>query len=87
MWAKRVWLFFRYTRWILWLGFLGLSAEFVIHRPQNLDSFGHLLPTTELLMFALPVTAVFIGCLELMLREKAGISRSGHKSGSTASKG
>jgi hypothetical protein len=21
MWAKRAWLFFRYTRWILWLGF------------------------------------------------------------------
>jgi hypothetical protein len=72
---KRLWLFLRYTRWLLWLAFLGLSAEFVIHREQHLDTFGHLIPTTEVWMLSLPLAAVFVGCLESMVREKAGITR------------
>ena len=72
--SKRLWLLLRYTRWLIWLAFLGLSAEFVIHREQHLV-FGRLLRTTELWMFALPLAAIAIGCLELLIREKAGITR------------
>ena len=71
---KSLWLFLRYTRWLIWLAFLGLSVEFVIHREQHLV-FGHLVRTTELWMFALPLAAIAIGCLELLVREKAGITR------------
>ena len=76
MWEKRFWLFLRYTRWLLWLAFLGYCLEFVIHREQHLNSFGQLLLTSEFWMFSLPLAAVFAGCLELMMREKAGITRS-----------
>ena len=72
---KRLWQLLRFTRWLLSLAFLWLSVEFVIHRQQHLDSFGHLIPTTKALMFALPLAAVAIGCLQLMVREKAGITR------------
>jgi hypothetical protein len=72
---KSLWLFLRYTRWLVWLAFLGRSVEFVIHRQQHLDPFGRLVRTTELWMFALPLAAISIGCLELLVREKAGITR------------
>ena len=75
MWAKRLWLFFRYTRWLLWLATIGYSIEFMIHRSQHLDPFGRLYLTTELWMYLLPLSAIFVGCFELMMREKAGISK------------
>jgi len=75
MWAKRLWLFFRYSRWLLWLATIGYSIEFMIHRSQHLDPFGRLYLTTEVWMYLLPLAAIFIGCFELMMREKAGISR------------
>jgi hypothetical protein len=40
-----------------------------------MDAFGRLYLTTEALMFALPVAAVFAGCFELMMRDRAGITR------------
>jgi hypothetical protein len=40
-----------------------------------MDEFGRLYLTTELLMFLLPVAAVFVGFLELMARDRAGITR------------
>jgi len=75
MWAKRLWLFFRYTRWLLWLATIGYSIEFMIYRSQHLDPFGRLYLTTELWMYLLPLSAIFVGCFELMMREKAGISK------------
>lgn len=72
---KRLWQLMRYTRWLLWLAFLGLSLEFVIHRQQHLDHFGRLTLTTEEWMFGLPLAAVFVGFLELLVREKGGITR------------
>jgi hypothetical protein len=73
MWAKYLWLFFRYTRWLLWLATIGYSIEFMVHRAQHLDPFGRLYLTSELWMYLLPLAAVFVGCLELMMRQKAGI--------------
>jgi hypothetical protein len=54
---------------------IGYSIEFMIHRSQHLDPFGRLYLTTELWMYFLPLAAIFVGCFELMMREKAGISR------------
>jgi hypothetical protein len=69
------WLFFRCLRWVLWLGFLAYSAEYLANPLHHIDQFGHLLPTTEAMMFGLPLAAVFAGCLELMMRERAGLPR------------
>jgi hypothetical protein len=69
------WLFFRCVRWLLWLGFIVYSAEFVANQLGHLDQFGHLLPTTEAFLFGLPLAAVFAGFFELMMRERAGLSR------------
>jgi hypothetical protein len=69
------WLFFRCLRWLLWIATAALYAEFYIHRDDHLNSFGHIVPTTELWMFALPLMAVFAGFFELMMRERAGLAR------------
>jgi hypothetical protein len=82
MWAKCLWLFFRYARWLLWLATIGYSIEFLFHRQEHFNVFGQLLLTTEFWMFSLPFAAVFAVCLELMMRERAGITRSAdHKVG------
>jgi hypothetical protein len=69
------WQFFRCLRWLLWLGAAGYYIECVIHRPDHLNQFGHLLPTTEFWMFSLPLMAVFAGFFELMMRERTGLPR------------
>jgi hypothetical protein len=69
------WLLFRCARWACWLGFIGYAIEFVFNRPSHLNSFGHLLPTTEFWMFVLPLVAIFTGMIELMMRERAGLER------------
>jgi len=71
---KSLWLFLRYTRWLIWLAFLGLSVEFVIHREQHLV-FGHLVRTTRLWSFAGGGGAMGGGGVGLLVREKAGITR------------
>jgi hypothetical protein len=68
------WLLFRCLRWLLWIVAAALYAEFFIHRDHHLTS-GHIVPTTELWMFALPLMAVFAGFFELMMRERAGLPR------------
>jgi hypothetical protein len=73
--AVLIWLFFRGLRWLVWLAAVGYYVEFFIHRPSHLNSFGHLLRTTEFWMFFLPVAGVFIGYCELMMRERANIPR------------
>ena len=75
MLLNRLWQLLRYTRWLLWLAFLGLSLEFYMHRQEHLDAFSRLRLTTEAWMFGLPLAAVFVGFLELIVREKAGIRR------------
>jgi hypothetical protein len=73
--AVTMWMFFRVLRWASWLYFLGFAIYFVSDRQPHLNSFGHLLPITELQMFGSGLVAVFAGFLELMMREKAGIQR------------
>jgi hypothetical protein len=78
--ARHLWIFFRYTRWLLWLATIGYSIEFMMNRQHHMDEFGRLALTTEFFMFALPLAAVFAGCIELMIRDRAGITRGPQKS-------
>lgn len=61
--AIAAWLFFRCLRWLLWLSYFAYSAEFVLNRDAHLTQFGHLLPTTEALMFGLPFGGSICGLL------------------------
>ena len=69
------WLIFRAARWLLWLATVAYYGAFMNNRQDHLNAFGHLLPSTELWMFGLPLAAVFMGFFELMMRERAGLPR------------
>lgn len=69
------WLAFRALRWLAWIGFFAFCFYFTSNRAPHLNSFGHLLPITELYLYGLPTLGVFAGLLELMMREKAGLPR------------
>jgi hypothetical protein len=73
--ALVTWLVFRVARWLLWLGFFAYGLHYMMYRTSHLDQFGHLILRTELAMFGLGTGAVFAGFLELMMRERAGVSR------------
>jgi hypothetical protein len=70
-----IWQLVRAVRWLSWLGFLGYSLHYVLYPQVHLNSFGHLLPKTELAMFGFGILAIFAGLIELMLRERAGLAR------------
>jgi hypothetical protein len=73
--ASQAYLFFRYARWLLWLAALGYSIEYLLNPRGHLDSFNHLLRTTEFWMFTLPNLAMIAGFFELMMRDRAGLPR------------
>jgi len=74
-WTRIAWVTFRVVRWALW----GVTAAYYLHffmyRENHLNAFGHLLTTTELWMFGLPLASVFAGFLELMMRNRGGFPR------------
>ena len=69
------WLFFRAVRWAAWIYFFGFTFYFWLNRAPHLTSFGHLQHETEAKMFFPALLGIFAGFFELMMREKAGISR------------
>src|SRR5262249_57792785 len=73
--ARQAFLFFRFSKWLFSLATIGLYIEYLWHTSRHTNSFGHILPSTELWMFALPLAAVFAGCFEMMMRERAGIPK------------
>ena len=73
--ARAAWLLVRCLRWLFWVGAAAYFIEFAVHRGDHLTPFGHLLRSTEFWMFTLPIGAVFLGFLELMLRERTGVPR------------
>jgi hypothetical protein len=75
MTAATGWVFFRILRWALWLATIGYYLYFMAGKESHLDHFGHLLTTTEIVMFGLPLAAIFAGFFEMMMRERAGIPR------------
>src|SRR5262245_40770930 len=72
--ARQLWSVMCYSRWLLWLVFLGYALEFYIHRRQHMY-LGQFLPTTEAWMFGLGLAAVAVGIIELKTRDKAGIKK------------
>jgi hypothetical protein len=68
---RALWLTFRFLRFGLWSAAVLYYVLFAMNRDDHLNSFGHLLKTTEFWMFSLPLAAVFVGLIELMLRERA----------------
>jgi hypothetical protein len=70
-----IWMFFRFLRWASWIVFLGFSLYFAADQAPHLNSFGHLLPYVEAIMFGAANFAIFAGFFELMMRERAGIAR------------
>lgn len=73
--ARTAWHALRGLRWLLWAAFLGYALLYWLNPSNYHDQFGHLLLSAEVVMYALPVAAVFVGFLEMMMREKAGIVR------------
>jgi hypothetical protein len=73
--ARIIWRWLRALRWALWIGFLAYSLEFVLNRASHMNSFGQLVFSTEVVMFGLPLAAVFVGFFEMMARETAGVIR------------
>jgi hypothetical protein len=73
--AVAAWLFFRCLRWLLWIAAAAYYTEFFFNSSAHLDSFGHLLTTTEFWLFSLPLAAIFAGFFELMMRERTGLPR------------
>jgi len=73
--AHTGWHLLRLLRWLLWAAFLGFCLMFWLDRPSYVNQFGHLLMWVEAVMFGLPVAAVFVGFMEMVMREKAGIVR------------
>jgi hypothetical protein len=69
------WYTLRILKWLLWAAFLGYGFAFVLDRSSYLDPFGHLQLRVEVVMFGLPIAAIFVGFLEMMARERAGVSR------------
>jgi len=69
------WLVMRALRWLLWIAFFGYCLHYLLYSSKHLDHFGHLYLSTEIAMYGLSLAAVFAGLLELMLRDKAGITR------------
>jgi hypothetical protein len=75
MTARTAWHALRGLRWLLWAAFLGYALLYWLNPSSYHDQFGHLLLSVEVVIFGLPVAAVFVGFAEMMMREKAGIVR------------
>jgi hypothetical protein len=73
--GRITWQLLRASRWVLWLAFLGYCFYVHIFREGQYNQFGHLPTSTELTIFGLANAAVFVGLLEMMMRERAGIPR------------
>jgi hypothetical protein len=75
MMARTAWHALRALRWLLWAAFLGFSLAYWLDPTRYHDQFGHLLLWVETVIFGLPVAAVFVGLMEMMTREQAGVLR------------
>ena len=70
-----LWLFFRALRWLAWISFFGMAIYIKTHVPAVLTSFGHLQLQFEVGLIATGNACIFLGFMELMMRERAGIPR------------
>ena len=70
----QAWLFLRALRWLCWGGFVAVAGLYISDPAAHLNSFGHLTPGIEMAMFGTSLVAVFVGFIEMWLRERAGLS-------------
>jgi len=75
MTARTVWHGLRGLRWLLWAAFVVFALAYWLDPTKYHNQFGNLLLWVEAVMFGLPVAAVFVGFIEMMMRERAGIIR------------
>jgi uncharacterized membrane protein len=75
MTARTVWHGLRGLRWLLWAAFVIFALAYWLDPTKYHNQFGNLLLWVEAVMFGLPVAAVFVGFIEMMMRERAGIIR------------
>ena len=75
MTARTAWHGLRGLRWLLWAAFVVFALAYWLDQTKYHNQFGNLLLWVEAVMFGLPVAAVFVGFIEMMMRERAGIIR------------
>lgn len=73
--AVATWLLFRLLRWALWIFFFGYVLYVHANRAAIFTKLNQLPLHVELLLYGSATAAVFVGFLELMMREKAGLDR------------
>lgn len=73
--ATSLWLFFRALRWLAWIVFFGWSIYYGMNRTPHLNSFGQLRLYASMMWFISGNFALFMGCMELMMRDRAGLAR------------
>jgi hypothetical protein len=75
MTALAAWHGLRGLRWLLWAAFIAFALVYWLDPTKYHNQFGNLLLWVEAVIFGLPVAAVFVGFIEMMMRERAGIFR------------
>lgn len=69
----KAWLLLRGLRWLCWGAFLLVAGLYIVDPSAHLNSFGHLTSGMEMAMFGTSLVAVFVGFIEMWLRERAGL--------------
>jgi hypothetical protein len=69
------WLSIRALRWMAWIAFFAVAYYIHVYRTEATTGFGQLKPHIELLIFGTGIAIVFLGFLELLTRERAGLPR------------
>jgi hypothetical protein len=70
-----LWLSIRALRWLAWISFFAVAYYIYFYRAEVTTGFGQLKPHIELLIFATGLATVFLGFMEMLTRERAGLPR------------
>jgi hypothetical protein len=70
-----LWLFVRALRWLAWIGFFAVAYYIHAYRAEVVTGFGQLKVHIEMLIFGTALAGVFLGLIEMMTRERAGLRR------------
>jgi len=71
----RLWMAMRVFRWLLVPIYAAYIFAFLSDRSSYLAWNGQVSHSTEVVMYGLPLLFVFLGLMEMMVREKGGIPR------------
>ena len=70
-----LWLLMRASRWLAWFSFFAVAYYIYAYRAQAVTGFGQLKPHVEMLIFGTGIAVVFLGFIEMLTRERAGLPR------------